>query len=217
MNIDNLKIPKESEKYIALQRTKYQIWFNTFFRFIKLGSFYDRFLMPKFERLRTNTIRKRFLKDIRNDFLSLKGVLPAKVENVLDIGCGIAGIDLFLYQNYKNHKPNLFLLDKEGISDVYYGFEEEASFYNSLSLSESFLTLNGVPKNKIHTINISKQDFPSENKFELIISLISWGFHYPVSTYLNEAYDSLSDNGILIIDIRKGTDGEEQVKDKFGN
>lgn len=217
MNISNFKIPEGSERYIALQRTEYQVWFNIFFRILKLGSFYDRHLMPKIEKLRTNTIRKKFFEDIRVDFQSIKDVLPSKARNILDIGCGIAGIDFFLYQNYQNHEPNLFLLDKEGISDVYYGFEEEASFYNSLDLSREFLNLNGVPKDKIHTINISEDDFPSENNLELIISIISWGFHYPVSTYLEEVYHSLSNNGVLIMDIRKGTGGEEEIKDRFGN
>lgn len=218
-NLENeyFKIPKGSEKYIALQRTGYQVWFNTLFRILRIGQFYDRFLMPKIEILRTRTIRKKFFKDIRDDFLSIKDVLPAEVDNILDIGCGMAGIDLFLYRNYKNQKPDLFLLDKEGVSDIYYGFKEEASFYNSSDLSRKFLTLNGVPQNKIHVIDISKHNFPSENKFELIISLIAWGFHYPVSTYLNEVYQSLSDNGVLIVDIRKGTGGERDLRDTFGN
>ena len=49
-----------------------------------------------------------------------------------------------------------------------------------------------------------------------MISLISWGFHYPVETYLDKAYDVLVEGGSMIIDVRKGTNGIAMIKNLFG-
>ena len=50
---------------------------------------------------------------------------------------------------------------------------------------------------------------------DFVISTISWGFHFPVSTYLKSVANVLSENGILIIDIRKDTGGENELKTEF--
>ena len=52
-------------------------------------------------------------------------------------------------------------------------------------------------------------------QFDLIISLISWGFHYPVATYLKSAFDKLKTNGMIIIDVRKDSNGIEELKEEF--
>lgn len=137
------------------------------------------------------------------------------MTNILDVGCGMAGIDLFLYYHYRKLKPNLFLLDKEGTSEIFYGFKREAAFYNSFKLVTEFLQINGVPRDKIHTIDVSADPFPINRTFDLVVSLISWGFHYPVSTYIKNVCNAMSSNGVLIIDIRKDTDGEVVLKRNF--
>lgn len=41
---------------------------------------------------------------------------------------------------------------------------------------------------------------------DLVISLVSWGFHFPVSTYLDQVHDLLREGGRLILDLRKRKD-----------
>lgn len=52
-------------------------------------------------------------------------------------------------------------------------------------------------------------------KFDLIISTISWGNHYPIQTYLKQVDRVLSKRGVLILDVRNGTGGIELLETKF--
>jgi protein-L-isoaspartate O-methyltransferase len=73
--------------------------------------------------------------------------------------------------------------------------------------------MNGVTT-QISVVDILKSSFPS-GTFDVIISLISWGFHYPVSTYLDVVYDNMAENGILILDVRKNQNQEVLLTSKF--
>ena len=58
------------------------------------------------------------------------------------------------------------------------------------------LEMNGVPGVCIHKINIHDKAFPT-GPFDVILSLLSWGFHYPVDLYLPKVLETLAPNGIL--------------------
>jgi hypothetical protein len=75
-----------------------------------------------------------------------------------------------------------------------------AFFYNNLDLSERFLRLNGL-KNNITILN-PDSNFNDIKEVDIIISLISWGFHYPISTYIDIVNNIISKDGLVILDIR---------------
>lgn len=123
--------------------------------------------------------------------------------NILDIGCGLAGIDYFIGKEDDN--MGLWLLDKTEVSPkIYYGYKAEAAYYNSMELAVDFLRMNGI-KNSIGTLSPEQYvTYAKEFKFDAIISLISCGFHYPVATYIDAICDSLKECGVVILDIRHG-------------
>ena len=139
--------------------------------------------------------------------------------DILDIGCGVAGIDVFLNEHYKNNSPDFYLLDKTEIEKkVFYGLKDKAAFYNSLPVAKKLLIENGVKEEKIHTQEVGEDNkIKFGKKFDLVISLISWGFHYPVSTYLDQVYEMLNSGGTLIIDVRNVAGAEDLLINKFGN
>lgn len=51
--------------------------------------------------------------------------------------------------------------------------------------------------------------FPSQT-FDVVVSLLSWGFHYPISTYAPRC------SGVMVVDVRKGTNGEGDLR-KYGD
>jgi SAM-dependent methyltransferase len=210
-----LNLPRGCEAYLALQRTAYQHPVNRFFRRLRLDRVYDTVLLPRIERHRGHVLCRLYDEELRADYRSIAAVLPEAAAAILDIGCGIAGIDVFLSNHY-HRQVDLFLLDKDGVSDIYYGFTEKAAFYNSLQRAREFLILNGVDDAHVHAFDINVHGFPSGRRFDIIISLISYGFHYPVRTYVHEVYEALADGGVLILDLRRGTDGEAQLEEVFG-
>lgn len=219
--VGKYRIPDSAAKYILFQRTAYLTFTNSLlFRVIrKLIPAFDYNCMVELEaKLNTKKVISMYLADMEREYLSIKGALPDSCSRVLDIGCGIAGIDIFLNQHYSNGSVDFFLLDKSDIEEsLYYMYEDKAAFYNSLSLAKETLVNNGVEENNVHLIEATeKNDIEIEKGVDIVLSLISWGFHYPVSVYLEKVYSLLDEGGILILDVRKNTDGLELLASKFG-
>lgn len=153
-----------------------------------------------------------YMQELLQTYQHFSQYLPNKAKlHVLDIGCGMCGIDVFISQNYPK-KTEFVLLDKNGTSKkINCGFHKDVkdfSFYSDFSQAAALLESNGVDDYQF--VDISKHEFPKKS-FDVVISLLSWGFHYPISTY-NPA---IKKGGIIIADIRKGTDGEKQLSN-FG-
>jgi SAM-dependent methyltransferase len=218
-----LNIPNDAVKYILFQRTEYLVYQNTswlnkiiiripFLTYNKMVCFEAWFFR--------NRVKKLFTKDMLEEYEGIKNALPDDPKHILDIGCGVAGIDIMLNKHYvaKKQSPHMYLLDKSELNDkVYYGIEKVAAYYNSLDVAKKLLTSNDVDVSRVHIQEVNDSPIFPGTQFDLIISLISWGFHYPVNTYLDQAYNILRPGGRLIIDVRKGTDGEELLKQKFGS
>ena len=89
---------------------------------------------------------------------------------------------------------------------------------DSLDQAREFLKLNGVGDSAITTQEATTDNrIPFGSSFGLIISLISWGFHYPVTTYLSEAARVLASDGSVILDVRKGTNGLRELRSQFSD
>ena len=166
--------------------------------------------------LNSGQIKDLYQADMEAEFDSIIDHLPTCLNNVLDIGCGIGGIDALIAAHYK-YNINVFLIDKSVVDkDLHYGYDAKGSCYNSLTYSKKFLTDNGVPNDRIFLQEANeKNTIVFDARFDLIISLISWGFHYPVQTYLDFVYKQLATDGLLIIDVRKGTSGIDELKAIF--
>ena len=143
--------------------------------------------------------------------LGLREALPAKVpERVLDIGCGFALYDNVLLEHYGYPvHTHIYLLDKtteikkEGFKGG--GFRPEGiSFYTNLECAKDILVANGANESNIHTLEVSDGVLSqlTTSSFDLVYSLLSYGHHYPVSTYLNDIKRILKKGGILILDLR---------------
>jgi SAM-dependent methyltransferase len=178
---------------------------------ILLDSMKQYILLQRTE-INPENVAAGFEKSLKRDFNSVKPYLPEKCDHVLDIGCGLGGIDLLIYQHYG--KVNIHLFDKSERKDVFYGFNKEYCFYNDLAMAEDLLTINGIGINNIFTYEAGEAS-PFIRKYNLIISLISWGFHYPVTKYLTEVTQCMQGDSVLILDIRKGVGGETQLEKYF--
>lgn len=216
--INNIKLPKQSIKYVLFQRTGY-LKNNILFRFLTyFGIFSYKLSISLKSFLFSSQIEDEFNKDMEAEYSTIKKYLPQNANSILDIGCGVAGIDVLINNHYKN-KIDIFLIDKTKVDKkIYYNYENRGSFYNSLKIAKTLLTKNGVKINKIHLQEATpNNEIKFSQGFDIVISLISWGFHYPVATYLDKVYEKMNNNGILILDIRKNTDGEKEIEKRFGN
>ena len=203
-----VNIPDEALPFILLQRTGLQ---RLNFRFLrKLGVSYHPRLCGLESRWRGAAIRRDFAASILQDYDQIRAHLPERAGTILDIGCGVAGIDVALHRHHATQPPQFRLLDKSAVSErVYYDFHAAAAFYNSLEAASRVLTSNGVAEAAIQRFEANEQNtIPlGDGSVDLILSLISWGFHYPVATYLREAARVLALDGALILDVRRDSGG----------
>lgn len=217
----NYKAPSSAAKFILFQRTAYiKLAKGTLFKILRkiLPFATYNFMVELDARIRPKQIIDLYFSDMEKEFESLKDYLPIDCSKVLDIGCGIAGIDVLLNKHYSPKSIEFYLLDKTSLDqDVYYMFEDKGSFYNSLELAKTTLVDNGVSEKSVHTVEATENnDININTDVDFAISLISWGFHYPVSTYLDKVYTLLNKKGVLILDIRKGTEGLDLITKTFG-
>ena len=137
---------------------------------------------------------------------TFKALLPARAERILDIGCGMAGIDVLLHRIYPD--AEIVLADKQGVSEKpktrYHRDASEFGHYHDFDAALALLEANGVSLDRVRTCDLGVEPFPAD-EFDVVISLLSWGFHYPISTYQPRV------RGVIVADISGGSDGEKQL------
>jgi SAM-dependent methyltransferase len=157
--------------------------------------------------------KKEFIYNMNKEYYLMDWTLPYECNSIIDIGCGIGGIDVLLSQKYNN--PKIFLLDKsEKKEKVIYGYNRGESFYNSLDATNDMMIANDVLNYKLIDLEKDKLNV-KDHSIDLVISLLSCGYHYPVEEYLEQIEKWLSKNGKLIIDLREGTEGFNTVRHVF--
>jgi len=168
--------------------------------------------------LRKENIKQCFIANMLDEYEDIKSWLPGNCSAILDIGCGCGGIDVLLYRHYKcNRSIDFYLLDKTCIDrEIHYDFKESGAFYNSFDITQQLLCQNGIAMENMHFLEVTPDyRINTSVEIDLVISLFSWGFHYPVSTYINQVYDLLRQGGHAMIDIRRNSDGKKELEQKF--
>lgn len=155
-------------------------------------------------------LNEAYTLEIASTFANISPFLPANVRNSLDIGAGMAGIDAFIAQKYPD--AQIHLLDIDGVSPKpkvnWHASVEEFGHYCSFDAARSVLKSAGVPPARVSCVSA----YPKGKSFDLIMSFLSWGFHYPIDTYLNQAVKTLNPGGVLIMDIRKDAPDAGSIK-----
>lgn len=150
--------------------------------------------------------------ELHGTYATFAPLLPrveGRQARILDIGCGMAGIDVFLYRHYQP-SPLILLADKQGVAEqIVCGFQpskEAFSHYHDFTLAQQLLEMNGVDLQQVVPLDLNEQGLPTTPS-DVVISLLSWGFHYPIADY----QPVVAPGGVIIAECRKGTDGEKQL------
>ena len=206
-----IKLNQKSKKLLLLQRnellTNTQKWFRKKFgRFvftnILVNHFQDKYLEKNTEIL--------FLKEIE----TFKNFLPNNLQNIMDIGCGLGIINIYLNQIFKN-QPSFFLLDKNRIDKkIQYGFSTNYESYNDLNETKKILLNNDLNNKQINLLDVEK-DIKIEKGIDLVISLKSMGYHYPFELYLKLFNKCCNNNTIFIFDLSEVYFNQNELQKYF--
>lgn len=135
------------------------------------------------------------------EYVELRGhIAKFKPSSMADIGCGYGFIDLFIWRDFK---ADLVLIDIEESENRNFGYQDQGAGYSNLATAKAFLVSNGVPATAVSLINPKDADLAQSPKVDVAVSLLSCGFHYPLSTYTTYLLTKLKPGGGLVVDIRE--------------
>jgi SAM-dependent methyltransferase len=211
----DIRLPRSALRYALLQRPMLQ-------RFTGLSrrlGIPPSLLLLANAALRRRAVTSSYSRMIRADFEMIRPHLPSSASHILDIGCGIAGLDVVLFRHYR-HSPGLkiTLLDRTDPHTIpRYGFMRTMEFYNVLEVSSAVLRRNGVPAVVFQALDAAAEGAFPEGPLDLVMSLASWGFHYPLSTYMEQVHRALAPGGRLILDVRRDQGQEQELAHRFAD
>jgi len=206
-----ISLNRISKKLLLLQRnellSKNQYWLRKRFGRLIFTNFFVNYFQVE-------DIEKRTEELFQKEIELIKNYLPKKAENIMDIGCGLGIINIFLDKIY-NNQSNFFLLDKNRIDNVIkYGFSSDYESYNDLKETRNLLINNDIRPSSINTFDVEK-DFIIDAKIDLVISLKSMCYHYPIDQYLRLFQTCCNENTSFIFDVSEGYYNESLFKRHF--
>jgi SAM-dependent methyltransferase len=137
---------------------------------------------------------------VADDYAAVESHLGAsRVEQLVDIGCGYALIDVWFYRKFA---CDLLLIDIEASFHRDHNFASDGAGYASLDIARELLASNDVPRERVRTCNPSKASLPAV-RCDMFVSLLSLAFHFPLQTYSEYVTQCLRPGGLLLIDIRR--------------
>lgn len=135
-------------------------------------------------------VKRRYASWVAEDFANMEPWLPIRAERIIEVGCGMAGLSVFLKRHYPDAR--LELLDGDTVTrEGGAGYSSAPDVYNSRACTEALLAANGVTVDR--WIDIGTKELLEA---DLIVSMASLGLHYPLSTYRLK--------GLCIVDLRRG-------------
>ena len=206
-----IKLNPKSKKLVLLQRnellTKTQNWLRkNFGRLIFTNFFVNYFQVQNFEKITEELFYK--------EFETFKNYIPNSAENIMDIGCGLGIINIYLNEFFEK-KPVFFLLDKNRVDrKIKYGFSSNYESYNDLNETKNILLNNNIDTNCINLFDVEKQ-FLITKKMDLVISLKSMGYHYPINIYIELLRNCCTKDTVFIFDIGDNQYDENYLKKIF--
>jgi hypothetical protein len=123
---------------------------------------------------------------------------------IVDIGAGVAVVDLLLYSYIPNSQfylidKEVWELDKPENSPPLVSFSKKYPRYNTWSPVKDAISTS---KFDLHRFNFldTEDTFPKD--VDVVMSYLSWCFHYPKEIYWDQVMANLKTNGKLVLDVR---------------
>ena len=173
-------------------------------------------------------------KAMESAFESVRAALPAvTAPSIVDIGCGI-GIYHALISAHYSGKSQHFLVDRSAnqidapetrehrhfaAHGGYHKSAKSVAFYSSEHCARTIAFDNGLDSTRWHWVNATEANVRALGtaSTDVVMSLLSWGFHYPVATYAAAARAILRPRtGRLVMTLRANSGGDKTLEQEYG-
>jgi hypothetical protein len=144
-------------------------------------------------------VMRRYTAHVLEDFAGMAPHLPEKVGSILEIGCGIGALAALLKKRYPEARLELLDADEVNSPTGGSGYSKKRELYNSRAETEALLAANGATVSRWHDIGATDL-----LEADLVVSLASWGYHYPLATYRVRSAN-------VIADLRRSVEAQRGV------
>lgn len=163
-------------------------------------------------------VSEEYYQIMAKEFATLKPYIPEDAKRILDIGGGLGGVHMHVSSHFQ-HDISIEILDRIGMDEeMKFGFRESTEKYNDPDLTRTYLASAGVPPENIVMWDADTQLddlLNAEEQYDIIISLKSWCYHYPYSTYREFVRKKLSPAGVMIVDVRRDKGQIDDIESDF--
>jgi hypothetical protein len=150
-------------------------------------------------------VRQEYARGCAFDFATMDRHLPERVDHIVEVGCGMGGVQVLMQRRYP--QARVTLVDGTG-SNIEHagtprevgkgGYNKTLTPYSSREHTELLLRANGARVDRWVDVNSG-----ALLDADLIFSISSWGYHYPFATY--------KARGTVICDLRRGIPANEPI------
>ena len=176
-------LPNNAARLIVLQRIELISSFLKKIRKLFGRNFFTNIITKYF--LNSKQIGIKYYEAMQSEFLTCKEYIDFNEdEHFLSIGGGLGGLELIINENLQN--KNYHFIERNFVSKkVVYGWSGKVNneAYNDLNIQKSFLEINGMKPSQINIFDYDKDKLPDQ-KFDVIISLLSLDYHYDFEIYI---------------------------------
>ena len=176
-------LPNKAARLVILQRIELISSFLKKIRKLFGRNFFTNIITKYF--LNSKQIGIKYYEAMQSEFLTFKEYIDFnKDEHFLSIGSGLGGLELIINENLQN--KNYHFIERNFVSKkVVYGWSGKVNneAYNDLNIQKSFLEINGMKPSQINIFDYDKDKLPDQ-KFDVIISLLSLDYHYDFEIYI---------------------------------
>lgn len=123
----------------------------------------------------------------------------------VDLGGGLGGVSACLSRYWPT--TTFLILERNGYEGRKVDYGPDFGKYNGLQETGAFLKSLGV---KHQVFDVEHDSWPA--KTDLVFSVLSWGFHYPIEEYLGWVTRVTT---TLLVDCRVGTKAEQSLQKGF--
>ena len=176
-------LPNKAARLVILQRIELISSFLKKIRKLFGRNFFTNIITKYF--LNSKQIGIKYYEVMQSEFLTFKEYIDFNEdEHFLSIGGGLGGLELIINENLQN--KNYHFIERNFVSKkVVYGWSGKVNneAYNDLNIQKSFLEINGMKPSQINIFDYDKDKLPDQ-KFDVIISLLSLDYHYDFEIYI---------------------------------
>ena len=176
-------LPNKAARLVILQRIELISSFLKKIRKLFGRNFFTNIITKYF--LNSKQIGNKYYEAMQSEFLTFKEYIDFNEdEHFLSIGGGLGGLELIMNENLQN--KNYHFIERNFVSKkVVYGWSGKVNneAYNDLNIQKSFLEINGMKPSQINIFDYDKDKLPDQ-KFDVIISLLSLDYHYDFEIYI---------------------------------